>query len=80
MPTTQALKEAKKRYYEKIKATAEYKSKIKELQKAYYKRNKERILTRVKDYQLRVKEEKQTEAEQNIEQNTGEPVLHGVLV
>jgi len=65
MPSSEALKRAKKAYYERNKNKPEYKEKLAELQHNYYERNKERIIQRVKAYQ----------ANKTNELHTGNPII-----
>ena len=59
--TSEAMKEAQKRYYNKKKENPEFQAVRREYSKKHYNNNKEKVIDRVRSYQRRVTELEQLE-------------------
>ena len=59
--TSEAMKEAQKRYYNKKKENPEFQAVRREYSKKHYNNNKEKVIDRVRSYQRRVTELEQIE-------------------
>ena len=59
--TSEAMKEAQKRYYNKKKVNPEFQAVRREYSKKHYNNNKEKVIDRVRSYQRRVTELEQIE-------------------
>jgi len=59
--SSKALKESQKRYYNKMKSDPEFQEKRRAYSKKHYDNNKEKVISRVKNYQKQVLELEQIE-------------------